>query len=118
MDPQRINKSIFTISISFNYAYNSSPDEVLPNTSILTVRPHGVHAYFGLGAVWGWVKGKGRPPLVGIYWGTLKTYAIQYLLSVIYAYDESPDEGVPKATILSVPPPPNGVHAYFGLGTV
>ena len=52
----------------FHYAYDSSPDEVLPRTSILT----SVHAYFGLGAVCGWVKGKGRPPLVGIYWGTLK----------------------------------------------
>ena len=41
------------------------------STYILTVR-HGVHAFFGLGAVCGWVKGKGRPPLVGIYWGTLK----------------------------------------------
>ena len=51
----------------FHYAYDSSPDEVLPNTHILTVPPHGVHAYFGLGTVWGWVKGKGRPPLVGVY---------------------------------------------------
>ena len=51
----------------FHYAYDSSPDEVLPRTSILTVRPHGVHAYFGLGAVCGRVKGKGRPPLVGVY---------------------------------------------------
>ena len=39
----------------FHYAYDSSPDEVLPRTSILSVRPHGVHAYFGLGAVCGWV---------------------------------------------------------------
>ena len=45
----------------FHYAYDSSPDEVLPNTHILTVPPHGVHLYFGLGTVWGWAKGKGRP---------------------------------------------------------
>ena len=59
------------INIYSLYIFYAS-DEVLPKTSILTVRPHGVHAYFGLGAVCGWVKGKGRPPLVGIYWGTLK----------------------------------------------
>ena len=51
----------------FHYAYDSSPDEVLQKTHILTVPPHGVHLYFGLGTVWGWVKGKGRPPLVGVY---------------------------------------------------
>ena len=56
----------------FHYAYDSSPDEVLPNTHILTVPPHGVHFYFGLGTVWGWVKGKGRPPLVGVYSSALK----------------------------------------------
>ena len=52
--------NIFYLEI-FHYAYDSSPDEVLPKTSILTVRPHGVHAYFGLGTVWGRAKGKGRP---------------------------------------------------------
>ena len=45
----------------FHYANDSSPDEVLPNTNILTVPPHSVHLYFGLGTVWGWAKGKGRP---------------------------------------------------------
>ena len=45
----------------FHYAYDSSPDEVLPNTHILSVPPHGVHLYFGLGTAWGWAKGKGRP---------------------------------------------------------
>ena len=58
--------NIYDLNI-FHYAYDSSPDEVLPNTQIPTVPPHGVHAYFGLGTVWGWAKGKGRPPLVGVY---------------------------------------------------
>ena len=48
----------------FYYTYDSSPDEVLPTTNSLSVPPHGVHLYFGLGTVWGWIKGIGRPPLL------------------------------------------------------
>ena len=65
------------------------------------------------------LKGKVRPPLVGIYWGTFQKSAIQYLLSlylVIDAYDESPDEGLQKQ-IFYVPPPPQKVFMNI-LGSV
>ena len=60
-EPSKNNQITTYYLYIFQYAYDSSPDEVLPKTNILTVPLHGVHLYFGLGAVWGWAKGKGRP---------------------------------------------------------
>ena len=48
--------------------------------------PHGVHLYFGLGTVWGWVKGKGRPRRFRILWGTLKNKQIHIYYAYIYIY--------------------------------
>ena len=62
------------------------------------------------------LKGKEGHPCWNIL-GTLKKLAIQYLLSlylVIYAYDESPDEGLQQQILSVPPPPPNGVHEIFG----
>ena len=45
--------------------------------------PHGVHLYFGLGTVWGWVKGIGRSPC----WSVLKCpYKISHPMRAISLY--------------------------------
>ena len=71
----------------FHYAYDSSPDEVLPNTHILTVPPHGVHAYFGLGTFGVGSKGKEGHPLLECTEVPLKNKPCNACyLSLLYTY--------------------------------